>query len=149
MIESIYKLEMELKVKTDTEYTYSEELFSDFHKDAYGFRPRSHEFYSATPERKQEIWDFVGRAFDRRQEEEAELEAQSLIDFEKEVQAYIELGAGDRQTALRWMSQNETFYHSQDVEHWVWKQGILFTDEGRELVEELKNIIVYKEDDDV
>lgn len=37
----------------DTMYTYSEELFSDFHKDAYGFRPRGHEFYSATPERKQ------------------------------------------------------------------------------------------------
>lgn len=130
-------------------YIYSEELFSDFHKDAYGFRPRGHEFYSAMPERKQEIWDATGRAFDRAQAEEAELEAQSLIDFEKEVQSYIELGAGDRQTALRWMTQNETFYHSQDIEHWVWKQGILFTDEGRKLVEELKTIIVYKKDDDV
>ena len=131
-------------------YTYSEEMFSDFHKDAYGFRPTGdHWFYGATPAEKQEIWDAVGRAFDRRQAEEAELEAQSLIDFEKEVQSYIELGAGDRQTALRWMTQDETFYHSQDIEHWVWKQGILFTDEGRKLVEELKTIIVYKEDNNV
>ena len=129
-------------------YTYSDELFSDFHKDAYGFRPRGHEFYSATPERKQEIWDAIGRAFDRAQAEEAELEAQSLIDFEKEVQTYIDNGAGDRQNALRWMTQNEVFYHSQHVEHWVWEKGILFTDEGRKLVEELKTIIVYKEDDE-
>lgn len=129
-------------------YTYSEELFSDFHKDAYGFRPRGHEFYSATPERKQEIWDATAGAFTRAQAEEAELEAQSLIDFEKEVQSCIELGAGDRQTALRWMTQNEVFYHIQDVEHWVWEKGILFTDEGRKLVEELKTIIVYKEDDE-
>jgi len=129
-------------------YTYSDELFSDFHKDAYGFRPRGHEFYSATPERKQEIWDAIGRAFDRAQAEEAELEAQSLIDFEKEVQTYIDNGAGDRQNALRWMTQNEVFYHIQDVEHWVWEKGILFTDEGRKLVEELKTIIVYKEDDE-
>lgn len=129
-------------------YTYSEELFSDFHKDAYGFRPRGHEFYSATPERKQEIWDATAGAFTRAQAEEAELEAQSLIDFEKEVQSCIELGAGDRQTALRWMTQNEVFYHIQDVEHWVWKKGILFNYEGRKLVEELKTIIVYKEDDE-
>ena len=131
-------------------YTYSEEMFSDFHKDAYGFRPTGdHWFYSATPDEKQEIWDAVGRAFDRRQAEEAEIEAQSLIEFEKEVQSCIELGAGDRQTALRWMTQNDTFYHIQDIEHWVWSQGILFTDEGRKLVEELKSIINYEEDDDV
>ena len=141
---------MMIDKETNTMYTYREELFSDFHKDAYGFRPTGdHWFYSATPAEKQEIWDAVGRAFDRRQAEEAEIEAQSLIEFEKEVQSYIELGAGDRQTALRWMTQNETFYHSQDIEHWVWKQGILFTDEGRKLVEELKTIIVYKGDDNV
>ena len=141
---------MMIDKETNTMYTYSEELFSDFHKDAYGFRPTGdHWFYSATPAEKQEIWDAVGRAFDRRQAEEAEIEAQSLIEFEKEVQSYIELGAGDRQTALCWMTQNETFYHSQDIEHWVWKQGILFTDEGRKLVEELKTIIVYKGDDNV
>ena len=132
-------------MKTDTEYTYSEELFSDFHKDAYGFRPRGHRFYDASPAEKQEIWDAVGRAFDRRHEEEAELEAQSLIDFEKEVQTYIDNGAGDRQNALRWMTQNEVFYHIQDVEHWVWKQGILFTDYGRELVKELMDIVTFTE----
>ena len=124
-------------------YTYSDELFSDFHKDAYGFRPRGHEFYSATPERKQEIWDATGRAFDRAQAEEAELEAESLTDFEKEVQTYIELGADDRQTALRWMTQDETFHHSQDVEGWVFDRGILFTDYGRKLVDELKEIVTY------
>ena len=128
-------------------YTYSEELFSDFHKDAYGFRPTGdHWFYGATPDEKQEIWDAVGRAFDRRQAEEAEIESQSLIEFEKEVQSYIELGAGDRQTALRWMTQNETFYHSQDIEHWVYNQGILFTDYGRELVKELMDIVEFNLD---
>ena len=127
-------------------YTYSEELFSDFHKDAYGFRPTGdHWFYGATPDEKQEIWDAVGRAFDRRQAEEAEIESQSLIEFEKEVQSYIELGAGDRQTALRWMTQNLEFYHTQDIELWVWEKGILFTAEGRKLLEELKGIITFKD----
>ena len=44
------------------------------------------------------------------------------------------------------MTQDETFYHSQDVEHWVWKQGILFTDYGRELVKELEKIVEFNLD---
>ena len=40
-------------------FTYDEDLFSDLHKDTYGFRPRTHRFYEAPPEEKQEIWNFV------------------------------------------------------------------------------------------
>jgi len=58
----------------------------------------------------------------------------------------IEAGAGNRINALRWMTSTETFYHSQDVERWVWKQGILFTDYGRELVKELESIVEYSFD---
>lgn len=88
----------------------------------------------------------VSVVMNRREEEEARTEAYLLAKFEEEVQTHIDNGAGDRQTALRWMTQNETFYHSQDVEHWVWKQGILFTDEGRELVKELEKIVEFNLD---
>ena len=69
----------------------------------------------------------------------------ALAEFKALVQKTIELGAGDEETALRWMTQDETFYHSQDVEHWVWNQGILFTDEGRALVKELMEIVKFEE----
>ena len=128
-----------------TAYTYDENIFSDFHKDAYGFRPRNHEFYTATPARKQEIWDSVGRAFDIRQEEEAEEEARALREFISSLESIIEAGAGDRTTALRWLTEGDTFYGRQDVEHWVYKQGILFTDEGRALVEELMSIVTISD----
>ena len=55
------------------------------------------------------------------------------------------MGAGDEETAIRWLTQDEEFYHSQDVEHWVYNQGILFTDYGRELVKQLDNTVSYKE----
>ena len=126
-------------------YTYDENVFSDLHKDAYGFRPRGHEFYDATPERKQEIWDYFCTIVEENIAAEREHEARALRDFEQEVENMIDLGAGDRTTALRWMTQNETFYHEQDVEHWVWNRGILFTDEGRELVEDLMNIVTFTE----
>ena len=130
-------------------YTYSEELFSDYHKDAYGFRPRNHRFYDAdtTPAEKQEIWDATGRAFDRRQAEEARREEEALADFKAQITKVIEAGAGNRINALRWMTSSETFYSHQDVEHWVYKQGILFTDYGRELVNELMDIVTFEEDD--
>ena len=126
-------------------FTYSEELFSDLHKDAYGFRPRGHEFYDVTPERKQEIWDYFCKIVEENIAAEREHEARALRDFEQEVQNTIELGAGDRATALRWMTQTETFYHEQSVEHWVWERGILFTDEGRALVKELMGIVKFEE----
>jgi len=134
--------------ETSTMYDYSEELFSDFHKDAYGFRPRNHRFYDAdtTPAEKQEIWDATGRAFDRRQAEEARREEEALADFKDQITKVIEAGAGDRQTALRWMTQGETFYHHQCVEMWVYDQGILFTDYGRELVKELEKIVEFNLD---
>ena len=130
-------------------YTYSEELFSDFHKDAYGFRPRNHRFYDAdtTPAEKQEIWDATGRAFDRRQAEEARREEEALAEFKAQITKVIEAGAGNRINALRWMTSSETFYSHQCVEMWVYDQGILFTDYGRELVNELMDIVTFEEDD--
>jgi hypothetical protein len=45
-------------------FTYSEALYSDMHKDAFGFRPSSDDpFYLAkTPAEKQVIWDSVENA---------------------------------------------------------------------------------------
>lgn len=44
-----------------TDFTFDENLFSDFHKEVYGFRPRGHEFYTASDERKQVLWDILMR----------------------------------------------------------------------------------------
>jgi hypothetical protein len=128
-------------------FTYSEELFSDFHKDTYGFRPREyHPFWNATPEQKQKIWDAMSKDFDHEQEREHLQTATALREFDQWVADIIEcFGAKDRTQALRWMTGPNTFYNEQDVEHWVWEQGILFTDEGRALVKELMEIVEFKE----
>ena len=34
-------------------YTFEDNLFSDLHKDAYGFRPRYHRYYEASDDEKQ------------------------------------------------------------------------------------------------
>jgi len=126
-------------------YTYDETIFSDLHKDAYGFRPRGHNFYTATPAEKQKIWDTTILDMEAAQEAEIAREKECEKEFKNQISKVIEAGAGNRITALRWMTSTETFYHSQSVEGWVYKQGILFTDYGRELVKELMEIVEFEE----
>ena len=91
------------------EFTYDENIYSDLHKDAYGFRPRGDEFYHAdtTPERKQEIWDRTLRDLEQTIEWEKQAEAEAIVAFEALVETTIAAGAGDRETAIRWIVEAE------------------------------------------
>ncbi len=130
-------------------YSFDENTLSDLHKDARGYRPRSDHFWgqwaAADNDGKQAIWDGLIDEMVREQEAEKAREEFCVAEFKALVEQYIELGAGDRETALRWIAQHETFHHSQDVEHFVWEHGILFTDYGRELVNELIEIVEFVE----
>tara|TARA_Y100001973_G_C5207884_1_gene342983 strand:- start:1607 stop:2011 length:405 start_codon:yes stop_codon:yes gene_type:complete len=129
-------------------YTFDEQTVSDLHKDARGFRPHAafcEGWAQSDDDNKQAIWDGLLRELERHQAWEAMREREALSEFQAELESIIDLGAGDRQTALRWMTQSETFYHSQDVEGWVFSRGILFTDYGRDLVDELMDIVTFKE----
>ena len=75
---------------------------------------------------------------------EKEAEAISIEKFKTLIQDTIDLGAGDEETALRWLTENEEFYSGQDVESWVWDKGILFCDYGKNLVKKLETIVKFK-----
>ena len=130
-------------------YTFDEQILSDLHKDARGFRPRGEFFWASWNESdndgKQAIWDNLISELDVVNREDALREAEALEDFKARITDVIGLGAGDRETALRWRPDRETFFHSQSVEAWVWEQGILFTDYGRKLVKELMEIVTFED----
>ena len=130
-----------------SKFTFDYDLCSDLHKDAYGYRPRHSRFYdeATTDEERQEMWDWACRDLEIAIEEEQRAKEKAESEFKAMVQKTIELGAGDEETALRWLVQDETFYSGQDVEHWVWDRGILFTDFGRKLVDRLMEIVTFKE----
>lgn len=131
-----------------TVYTFDENIVSDLHKDARGFRPCEYfweEWTQSPDDVKQSIWDSLIVELEEEIERVRQMEEAAIKDFESAINLNVSLGAGDRKTALRWMTQNEPFYHKQDVEHWVWNLGILFTDEGRALVKELMEIVKFEE----
>ena len=133
-------------------FTYSEstldDCISDLHKEVYGYRPRGaywDDWDNCTPTQKQKTWDEYCRALEIQMAETKTQEEQDVAKFEARVQDVIELGAGNYTNALLWIVGSETFYHEQDVEHFVWEQGILFTDYGKQLVKDLCKIVEYKE----
>ena len=129
-------------------YTYCDDIISDLYKDVYGVRPRE-AFYAdwniCTPAEKQKTWDEYCDTIEQQIAEQKVREAYCIARFEDRIKDVIGLGAGDRTTALRWISQQETFYHIQDVEHFVWEQGLLFTDYGKALIKELDATVTYEE----
>jgi len=124
-------------------FTFSSDLISDLHKDAYGFRP-SADFMDwwnnqLTDKGRQVEWEYLCKKVEQDIEREKE-EAQAAVDeFEKEL-AQIRKG-NPRLTeaeALAYMTpiqfEDNPDLTIQDVEYWVWQRGILFTDRGRDIV---------------
>jgi hypothetical protein len=91
-------------------YTFSDDLYSDFHKDAHGFRPGEYGFakWSAmTDDEKQAEWEYLGQCMDERSKQAAEDEQFFIKKFEKVVLATIESGAKDRAQAIAWLMDAE------------------------------------------
>ena len=126
------------------------DTFSDLHKDVHGFRPS--EIFMKNVKRfsdqeRDDLWEALCIQLEENTKAEKAQEEADVAKFEARIQDVIELGAGNRTNALLWIIGTETFYHIQDVEHFVWEQGILFTDYGKQLVKDIAEIAEYKEYD--
>jgi len=78
-------------------------IYSDFHKEAYGFRPRGVNYDEMTLEDLQRDFDMFSALCEQNEREEAAADNYAIAEFEKRVASIIEMGAGDRKTALRWI----------------------------------------------
>ena len=126
------------------------DIFSDLHKDVHGFRPSAifmKNVKNFSDQERDDLWESLCVQLEENTKVEVAQAELDAAKFEARVLDVIDLGADDRETALRWITSQETFYHSQCVEHFVWEQGILFTDYGKGLLKELLNIVEYKEYD--
>ena len=90
------------------DFTFDVELFSDLHKDAYGFRPSiGHEFYEASDERKQEIWDLTIEEVNESIKMERLSEAKAILNLIARICEMRSLGAETDADALRWVIDAE------------------------------------------
>ena len=117
---------------------------SDLYKDVNGFRPRGYNFDEWS---FQELTKFVNDLSDQAdQEREYHREQAQLaeVEFNERIQEVIDLGAGDRETALRWMLQgdmgDDESLDLYAVEYFTMIRGIDTTETGRKVERELINI---------
>jgi len=110
--------------------TYNDSLYSDLHKDAYGFRPSEFSYSlwnELSPEDKQIEWDHLLRTQKERYEQEKLEERRSIDRFEYWIDNTIESGAADRAQALKWILEGAAIEDPQlDIEHFEWKMGLPF-----------------------
>lgn len=105
-------------------YTYDENIYSDLHKDAYGFRPRSGRFYAddATPDEKQAIWDRTLADLDEAIAEEKAAEIKAVAEFEALVAKTMTDHNISRLSAIRWlMDAEDDPYMTDDYFRWNYR----------------------------
>jgi hypothetical protein len=126
------------KIEAREELTERErmlQVYSDFHKDAYGFRPRHINYYDFTTEQLKADFDHFREVCDENARLEEIAEAKAVAEFKAQIQRLIDMGAGDEETALRWLADSQDGW---DAEQFLWSKGVLFTDYGRELAVKLQ-----------
>jgi hypothetical protein len=110
-------------------HTYDEQILSDLHKDARGFRP-GEQFWASWDGLCQEVEDSI------RQEQQQQARAQAA--WEADIQRLIEIGAGDRATAIRWDMEAMDARHGDhfDAGYYCYLRGI-----GYGLEHEIRRLI--------
>lgn len=101
------------------------QTYSDAHKDAYGFRDRSDTSHWTEADYEREI-EACSRVIDRELEDERVRCLEAQKGFEEDVASFMEMGASDRATAIRWWFEGmgaepkwfiNPRYHTQEIEH--------------------------------
>ncbi|MCA1800543.1 MAG: hypothetical protein LC650_04550 [Actinobacteria bacterium] len=118
-----------MSFKTWEEYTPLEQAavtYSDLYKDVHGIRPRFTANWSLA--QYEEAFLYLTLESDAQIEREREQEAEAIKDFETLVAMNIEIGAGDRETAIRWIiatfNEYDQEYIERDPSYLNWEYGM-------------------------
>ena len=132
-----------------TQFTFDENIVSDLHKDAYGFRPRE-TFWNIWDQKsdaeKQAEWDSLLRALELEMEREEAAKAAAEDAWHRMVTEAMKATGGSEEDVIRWLWDAECIDdpNSQDIEMFAWELGVIHTDTGREVIRTLTRILKLK-----
>ena len=89
-----------------SELEQAQEIYSDMHKDAYGFRPRF-DYSGWTLDKFNSQFELMGQIIEADNKVEKENQEKSAHDFEMRVLSLLQTGAKNRAMALRWIHEAE------------------------------------------
>lgn len=89
-----------------TQPIYDEQILSDLHKDARGFRPREYfwsSWNSMTVEERNDEWRHLLLELEQANADEADRQARAIDRYEASIAELINSGAADRSQAISWL----------------------------------------------
>ena len=89
-----------------SELEQAQEIYSDMHKDAYGFRPRF-DFSTWTLDKFNSQFEIMGKIIEADNQLQNEQQAEAAHDFELRIQSLLMSGAKNRAMAVRWIHEAE------------------------------------------
>jgi hypothetical protein len=117
---------MKTKEATVT-YTFDEDIVSDLHKDAWGFRPSSYWWYrwnEGSDATKQSMWDSLIVDLEVAMANQKAAYDDAKSEYEACLAEYISIGAKDRATAIRWLVQS---LELTEADKWYGAEYICYT----------------------
>ena len=114
-------------------YTFDDNIISDLHKDARGFRPCEYfweEWTQSPDDAKQQIWDNLVDEMNRAMEQQKADEAAALVAFRKVVAAQMKFCDIKWTKAVEYLADAEdmSIDCEQDFDYFLWGQGIGYED---------------------
>lgn len=91
-------------------YTFDENIISDLHKDARGYRPRGSFFEmwnTLADADKQDVWDMLVAEMEQREQDEKEANDRAVVELRKSVRSVMNVMNCDWKTALRTLADAE------------------------------------------
>ena len=115
-------------------YTFSNDIISDLHKDARGYRPLQAFFdmwNESSDDTKQEVWDMLVEEMELNQKEEARIEAENLVKFRKLIRSVMDTASCNWKVALRYLIDAENLDINFELDYFLWDQGLGFADRNK------------------
>jgi hypothetical protein len=121
------------------------EMYSDFHKDAYGFRPHFIDVNSLSDAELQADFDRFDIEIENNILRDTIAGERAIVDFKELILEAINNGAENEDQAIRWLVDAHFDLNGNhniiDIEYFVWCHGILYTDYGRTLVKKIGGLL--------
>lgn len=117
-------------------YTFDENIVSDLHKDAYGYRPREgwwNMWAAFNADQKQSLWDEMCDDMEESIREQERYHEECLARFEKRIADAKELGASDDVTAVRWILEGDDIV-DWDTDYISYRLGLSYQNPWKETI---------------
>ena len=101
----------------------------EMHKEAYGVKGRHYDFDKMSNDDLKKEFEHLCEVAKAEREREEEAEEEAYKNFEEQIKKNLELGATDRETAIKWILDAEGLDNEKDTSYICYSLGLSYDKE--------------------